>query len=124
MAEYYTSQVLVETGPTQAEIDSASETVQAMYATWRNSPPVELYDLKLDPHEQVNLADKAELEEVRKRLMTELRQWREQTKDPFLDPAKIEQLAEEHRQQDAIVRAQGRGAYRPWRYPEYLYGQR
>lgn len=121
MELYYTSQVLVETGPTQAEIDAAPESVRAVYATWRTSPPVELYDLENDPHELVNLAERPDLAPVRERLLAELQAWREATNDPFLDPAKVKLLDEEHREQHERTSKQGRGAYRPWRYPDYLY---
>jgi N-sulfoglucosamine sulfohydrolase len=120
--EYYTTQVLVETGPTQEEIDAAPQSVRAMYATWRESPPIELYDLQEDPHELVNLAERGDLAPVRERLSAELQKWREETNDPLLDPAKIKLLADEHREKDELIRKEGRKAYTPWRYPEYLYG--
>jgi hypothetical protein len=119
--EYYTTQVLVKTGPTQEELDAAPEPVRATYATWRESPPVELYDLQGDPHELANLAERSDLASVRERLLAELQKWREETSDPFLDPAKIKLLADEHREQHEVVSKQGRGAYKPWRYPSYLY---
>jgi len=119
--EYYTTARRVETGPTQAELDAAPEAVRAAYATWRTSPPVELYDLQNDPHELVNLADRSDLAPVRERLLAELQNWREQTNDPLLDPAKIKLLADEHHEQHQRVLEGGRKAYHPWRYPEYLY---
>lgn len=120
--EYYTSQILVETGPTQAEIDSAPEHVRRVYATWRTPPPMELYDLQNDPHEFVNLAERSDLAPVRQRIAAELQRWRQATDDPFLDSKKIEQLDAEHREQHELVSKQGRNAYRAWRYPQYLYG--
>jgi len=119
--DYYTTARRVETGPTQAELDAAPESIRAAYATWRAAPPNELYDLKNDPHEQVNLAEQSDLAPVRERLQAELQKWREQTIDPLLDPAKVKQLADEHREQHERVLTGGRKAYHPWRYPEYLY---
>jgi arylsulfatase A-like enzyme len=119
--EYYTSQVVVQTGPTQAEIDAAPAGVRATYATWRASPPVELYDLAADPHELVNVAERADLGPVRERLLAELAHWRAETSDPMLDPAKQKLLADEHQEQHERVSTEGRKAYKPWRYPQYLY---
>lgn len=120
--EYYTTQALVQTGPTQTEIDAAPEAVRSAYATWRAAPPVELYDLSTDPHEWVNLAGRKETADVEARLMAALKTWREETRDPLLDSANIRRLADEHAEQDRRVRAGGRKAYAPWKYPEYLYG--
>jgi N-sulfoglucosamine sulfohydrolase len=119
--DYYTTARRVETGPTQAELDASPEAIRAAYATWRASPQVELYDLKNDPHELMNLAERDESAPIRERLLAELQKWREQTADPFLDPAKIKQLADEHHEQHERVVKGGRKAYQPWRYPEYLY---
>lgn len=121
--EYYTTQAIVQTGPTQAEIDAAPADVRAAYATWRESPPVELYDLQNDPHELVNIADRRDSSAVRHRLLAEMRKWQIDTNDPFIDPTKIAQLQREHEEQHAIVSKQGRKAYRPWRYPAYLYNE-
>lgn len=121
--EYYTTQSLVETGPTQAEIDAASPALRAAYATWRTSPVVELYDLKSDPHELVNIAERPDMATIRQRLLNELQQWRVATNDPMLDPNKVKQLADEHREQDERMRGKNRTEYVPWRYPEYLYGK-
>jgi N-sulfoglucosamine sulfohydrolase len=120
--EYYTTQAVVQTGPTQAEIDAADAPVRAAYQTWRAAPPVELYDLTADPDELVNLADRADLLPVRQRLERELAAWRRATDDPLLDPRKLALLVDEHsawarkkdqKRQDIV-----------WRYPEYLYAPR
>lgn len=47
--------------------------------------PVELYDLRTDPHEVNNLADSAALVEVRQRLMKALTDWRAQIDDTQFD---------------------------------------
>ncbi len=121
--EYYTSQALVQTGPNQSEIDMAAEPLRRAYATWRESPAVELYDLQNDPYELNNLAERSDLDGVKKRLLNELQQWRESTGDPLLDPNKVRLLAAEHIEQHQAVSARGRSAYRPWKYPQYLYGR-
>lgn len=50
-------------------------------------PPVELYDLRSDPHEAHNVADEAGYAEVRAELLRELYTWMHQTNDPLLDGA-------------------------------------
>ena len=46
---------------------------------------VELYDLDADPLEQRNLAGRAEVAEVEKRLNAELWRWMRETADPLLE---------------------------------------
>lgn len=121
--EYYTSQALVTTGATQAEIDDASEGVRRAYQTWRQPPRVELYDLERDPREFENLADRRELRMVRERLLAQLTEWQRQTADPLADPRRLEMLLRE----DAEAARQPLGARAKgfaWRYPEYLFGRR
>jgi arylsulfatase A-like enzyme len=119
--EYYTTQALVATGANQAEIDVAPEAVQAAYATWRNAPPVELYDLHADPNEQTNLADRPELAAVQSRLLAELEAWQRSTRDPLADPRRLAQLVAEDQDRAQTVGQQQRKP--PWRYPQYLYGR-
>lgn len=49
-------------------------------------PAFELYDLQEDPHELVNLIGDPQRAEIEKRLRTQLKGWRRQTVDPFVDP--------------------------------------
>jgi len=53
-------------------------------------PRVGLYDLHDDPWEKRNLADDAALQPVREKLEKALLQWRTDTTDPTLDPARVE----------------------------------
>jgi N-sulfoglucosamine sulfohydrolase len=95
--EYYTTQALVQTGATQDEISVASEHVREGYATWRQAPPVELYDLFVDPYELDNLAEHEDYVQVRRGLINALEQWRLDTNDPLLDAAKLQMLMDEDR---------------------------
>jgi N-sulfoglucosamine sulfohydrolase len=118
---YYTSQALLDVGPSQAEIDGAPASIAAAYATWREAPPFELYDLHADPDELVNVADRPELAAVRERLFNELTRWRRETNDPLLDAAKLAKIAQEDRERAEYLRQHGREGAPPWRYPVYLY---
>ena len=109
-------------GAEEEEIESAGEVVGAAYATWEESPPVELYDLKEDPYEFHNLADDPAHAKVRERLLKALSDWQEDTRDPLADPAKLARFAQEH---DEIVRKYPGTSYRNakefrWHYLQYL----
>lgn len=53
---------------------------------------IELHDLKEDPCEFKNLAGQPGLKAVQERLLGELKKWREETRDPLLDPAALRKL--------------------------------
>lgn len=118
---YYTNQILVQTGPTQAEIDAADETVRAGYRTWRESLPAELYDLENDPYEFTNLIERREYVEIRMRLLKALQDWRKATDDPLLDEKKLKQLWREVVEKQEQVKAGTDRRDLVWRYPQYLY---
>ncbi len=120
---YYTTQILIQTGATQAEIDAAPETVRNAYRTWRDSPRLELYDLEKDPFEFVNLAERPEFASIRGRMLARLTEWQKRTSDPFADPRKLALFDAE----DQEVSKSPQGARAPgfrWRYPDYLYATR
>lgn len=120
---YYTSQALLDVGPTQAEIDAAPARVSAAYATWREGPPLELYDLEADPEEFINLAENPDFAAVRTRLLDALTHWRRQMGDPLLDGYKLAMLAAEDWERADRMQREGRTNAPPWRYPSYLYGK-
>ena len=106
-------------GTNQQEIDAASKSVQRAYDTWKEPPPVELYDLKNDPYEWDNVAGKPAHVQVQGRLMRAMGNWRKVTSDPSADPAKLAMLIEE---MDRVVRE--KIGYRKkkdfrWKYLDY-----
>ena len=58
-------------------------------------PRYELYDLQADPYEFRNLADSPDHAAACAELKQALADWREETKDPLLDPANLERLTAE-----------------------------
>ena len=67
--------------------------VRQAFETFMAPPEFELYDLVNDPVEFFNLAGQAEFQDVEARLKQALLDWRQQTDDPFLDPAYVERYA-------------------------------
>ncbi|QOR71106.1 sulfatase [Ruania alkalisoli] len=57
-------------------------------------PPIELYDLRTDPHETQNVADEAGYAEIRAELLRELYTWMRETGDPLLGGAVTSPLHE------------------------------
>jgi len=57
---------------------------------------VELYDLETDPWENRDLAADPALQTVREKLLRQLHEWREQTRDPTLDSATLARLILQH----------------------------
>lgn len=101
----------------KADVLAARTEVQQVYATWRDAPPVELYDLQEDPYEWRNLADDPDSAGVQQRLLAELAQWRASTRDPLLNPEKLRKLAAEH---DALPKPYQKPSTPHWGYPDYL----
>ena len=61
----------------------------------RQPPRLQLYDLENDPHEFQNLAYQSEYAVIQEKLEKELEQWRAKTKDPLIDPLKLQMLSKE-----------------------------
>jgi N-sulfoglucosamine sulfohydrolase len=57
-------------------------------------PACELYDLRTDPDEMMNLAGDPAHRDTRDRLLRHLAQWCRKTRDPFIDPAAITRALE------------------------------
>jgi N-sulfoglucosamine sulfohydrolase len=95
-------------GTTAQEIATADAKVQRAYATFHKPPEFELYDLRDDPHEFVNLASAKEHRETRNRLLAELHAWQKRIKDPLSDPELRKQfVAEQVERRDFSHRKKG-----------------
>ncbi len=102
---------------TKADVEASSPRTRSAYATWIESPSLELYDLKSDPHEWHNRAGDPELAQVQTRLLAAIQRWREESADPLLDPKKLDRLRAEH---DSLPKPYTRPAAGHWEYPTYL----
>ena len=66
--------------------------VRRAFDIYADPPEFELYDLDNDPWEFKNLAGQEDHTEVQERLTQALLDWRQQTEDPFLDPAFLDEV--------------------------------
>ncbi len=64
--------------------------VRMIFQRHQAPPPVELYDLRSDPHCLYNLASEATYSDTRARLESALSAWMEETDDPLRTPAGLE----------------------------------
>ena len=102
-------------GTTAEEIAGATDVVRAAYAAWKQPPAVQMFDLAADPHELVDIADHEEFAADRDRLIAALADWRERTRDPLADPARLRKLTDE-----CDARAERSERRARWDYPKYL----
>ncbi|MFA6173391.1 MAG: sulfatase [Kiritimatiellales bacterium] len=65
----------------------AGTPIRTVYDHVKQPPEFELFDLEKDPFEFNNLADNPEYKELVEKMACEVKEWRVETKDPFLDPA-------------------------------------
>ena len=82
-------------------------------------PRYELYDLQADPYEFRNLANSPDHAAACAELKQALAAWREETKDPLLDPANLERLTAEV----TSVKSKAAGKELGWGYPDYFFGR-
>ncbi|HEY1108198.1 MAG TPA: sulfatase [Opitutaceae bacterium] len=101
---------------TQADIDAGPAPVRAAYARMARPPQYELYDLTADPHEFHDLSTDPAHAAAFAELKQQLRHWREQTKDPLLDPQNLAQLKAE-------FATMSKSPTYPWQYPNYFFGK-
>ncbi|MFZ5830077.1 MAG: sulfatase [Planctomycetota bacterium] len=100
-------------------IASAAPEVRAAYALMERPPRYELYDLEADPYEFRNLADSPDHAAACAELKQALADWREETKDPLLDPVNLERLTAEI----TSVQSKAAGKELGWGYPDYFFGR-
>jgi N-sulfoglucosamine sulfohydrolase len=100
-------------------IAAAAADVRAAYALMEKPPRYELYDLQADPYEFRNLADSPGHAAACAELQQALAAWREETKDPLLDPENLRRLTAEV----TSVKSKAAGKELGWGYPDYFFGR-
>ena len=100
-------------------IAAASPEVRAAYAVLEKPPRYELYDLQADPYEFRNLAALPDHASTLASLQQHLTAWREQTRDPLLDPKNLQRLTAEV----TAVKGKFDGKQINWGYPDYFFGR-
>ena len=98
---------------------AAAPEVRTAYAVMEKPPRYELYDLQNDPFEFRNLATAPEHAVTLADLQKQLTAWREQTKDPLLDPNNLMRLTAEV----SAVKSKSEGKQLIWGYPDYFFGK-
>lgn len=82
-------------GVHENEIEKAETQIQAAYKVFKFPPEWELYDLKNDPWEFENLSENIDYEDILEKMQDVLMEWRQETKDPFLNKIKLEKFTKE-----------------------------
>lgn len=100
-------------------IAQADPAVRQSYERMRQPSRYELYDLVDDPYEYHDLSGSTDYAAELHELQTALRAWREETRDPLLDPAKLERLSAEVRS----IKSKDVGKDYHWGYPDYFFGR-
>ena len=100
-------------------IAAAAPEVRAAYALMEKPPRYELYDLQADPYEFRNLANSPDHAAPCAELQQSLAEWRQETKDPLLDPVNLQRLTAEV----TSVQSKAAGKELGWGYPDYFFGR-
>jgi len=103
-----------------AALPKAPKKVQAAYALMKRPPEYQLYDLKEDPYEFVNLAEDPDHRQALDELSAELTRWRKDTRDPLLNQENVIRLKAEI---DGIRQGNdfSKSKIGQWKYPEYFF---
>jgi N-sulfoglucosamine sulfohydrolase len=110
------------TGTLPDELPAASPEVQRAYATWRNPPEFEFYDLDNDPYEFNNLSDDAGFQSDRERLKKALQDWQRESIDPLDNPEILARVVMEMDSVNTVYPGKdyGKDPDFKWNYPEYF----
>ena len=100
-------------------IAEAAPRVKQAYERMRQPSRYELYDLVDDPYEFHDLSGSAEHAAVLHELQTALNGWREETRDPLLNPAHLKRLSAEV----CSIKSKDVGKDHHWGYPNYFFGR-
>ena len=86
----------------------------------KRPPKYQLYDLKEDPYEFVNLAEDPDHRQALDELSAELMRWRKDTRDPLLNQDNVTRLKAEI---DGIRQGNdfSKAKIGQWKYPEYFF---
>jgi N-sulfoglucosamine sulfohydrolase len=106
-------------GSIEAALATANTEVRDAYAVMKQPPRYELYDLENDPYEFRNLAESPDHASTLAELTQALTDWRQQTRDPLLDPQNLARLTAEVTATHTKNAAKERG----WGYPDYFFGK-
>ncbi len=111
-------------GTSEEEIANSNENVKKAYATWRNPPLFELYDLQSDPYEFDNLVNQVEMKPVIESLLQKLTEWQIDTHDAIVYSTNLNRLTSE---MDSVSEKYQGHAYTKdadfeWQYHKYLNG--
>ena len=104
------------------ELPAASPEVQRAYATWRNPPEFEFYDLDNDPYEFNDLSEDPDFEAERERLKNALLDWQKESLDPLNEPNILARVVTEMDSVNTLYpgRDYGKDPDFRWNYPEYF----
>lgn len=103
--------------PTTDELNTARESTRVAYETWLHPPKYQLYDLKTDPFEFVNLAADQKYAAVLNRMKRRLDRWQDETNDPLRKPELLALLTAET---DRCAQQKIRSTRGGWQYVNYL----
>ncbi len=84
-----------EAGCSEAEIATAPQYIQDAYDLYLNPPDFELYDMKNDRDEFINLAENPDYADVLAEMKQKMNDWQVKYNDPFRDPAMGQQFVDE-----------------------------
>jgi N-sulfoglucosamine sulfohydrolase len=89
---YFTLHKKVDSLELETALSDAPKILSAAYERMKHSPEYELYDLKKDPYEWINLAGKRKYKKIQDDLVSALHIWQAETDDPMRNKELAEKL--------------------------------